>query len=115
MGARLANRMATGRALLWLLAALLPALGVPVCGADGYEADDVIVFDEVDRYSAAGNLLSYRLVQRLFAQRPRASERSDPRDEDVLVLGEHVGGEDPGDRFVLGVEDLLPGGHRVDR
>jgi hypothetical protein len=35
--------------------------------------DDVIIYDEVDRFNGAGNLLRYSLVQRLFAKRPRSS------------------------------------------
>jgi len=36
------------------------------------EADDVLLYDEVDRVSGSGDQVNYALVQRLFAKRPRA-------------------------------------------
>ncbi len=49
-------------------------------------SDDILLFDEVDRFTAAGNLMTYRLIQRLFAQRPRAQARPEPSDADAVVL-----------------------------
>ncbi len=49
-------------------------------------SDDILLFDEVDRFTAAGNLMTYSLVQRLFAQRPRAVDRPEPSDADSVVL-----------------------------
>ncbi len=38
------------------------------------EADEILLYDEVDRVNGAGEQVGYALVQRLFAKRPRAAE-----------------------------------------
>jgi LPS-assembly protein len=52
-----------------------------------YEREgEIIRFDEVDRFSAAGNQVVYSLVQRLFARRPRASDAVPPPSREAVVL-----------------------------
>jgi len=46
---------------------------------EAYDRDDeLIVYDQVDRVSAVGNTLSYGIVQRLFAKRPRSAQTELP-------------------------------------
>ncbi len=50
------------------------------------ERDRIILFDEVDRFSGAGNQIAYSLTSRLFVQRPRARLQSgEPRTMDDLL------------------------------
>jgi hypothetical protein len=48
--------------------------------------NDIIPFDEVDRVSGSGNQINYALVQRLFAQRPRARAPEISAGRDVVML-----------------------------
>jgi 5'-3' exonuclease len=54
-----------------IIAALLPALGVPVCGADGYEADDVIGSLAADAGGAVEIVTGDRDLFQLVDQRVR--------------------------------------------
>ena len=54
-----------------IIAALLPALGVPVCGADGYEADDVIGSLASDTTGAVEIVTGDRDLFQLVDQRVR--------------------------------------------
>jgi hypothetical protein len=47
--------------------------------------EDVLLYDEVDGVSGSGNELSYSLVQRLFAQRPRAEPEPRPQSSDTIL------------------------------
>ena len=47
------------------------------------ERDRVLIFDEVDGFTGAGNLLTYGLTTRLFGKRPRALP--EPPSEDSIV------------------------------
>ncbi len=47
---------------------------------------DILLFDEVDGVTAAGNKMTYSLIQRLFAQRPRAVDRPADADADSVIL-----------------------------
>jgi LPS-assembly protein len=49
-------------------------------------ADEVLLFDEVDSVSGAGKEMSYALVQRLFAKRPRSLPAPRPVSTDSVVL-----------------------------
>jgi hypothetical protein len=54
---------------------------------EGYDrSDEIITYDEVDRFGAAGNSISYGIRSRLFAQRPRsAGEVSTASDYSILM------------------------------
>ena len=53
--------------------------------------DEIVVYDEVDRFSGAGNQLDYALTQRLFAQRPRAKPETESTSvQTVLPSGDAV-------------------------
>ena len=54
--------------------------------AQAYRADEIILFDEVDTVSGAGNQVAYALVQRLFAERPRATPHSTADRDETIVL-----------------------------
>ena len=49
-------------------------------------SDEVISLDEVDRFSAAGNQVTYSLIQRLFARRSRADESAAAPSRESVVL-----------------------------
>ena len=54
---------------------------------EGYDrADDIILYDEVDRFSGAGEQLAYGIVQRLFAKRPQTQPTAPPGPADRVVL-----------------------------
>jgi hypothetical protein len=57
-------------------------------GEDYAREDEIILYDEVDRYSASGNQVVYALVQRLFARRPRAADPVPPPSAENVVLPE---------------------------
>ncbi len=48
--------------------------------------DEIILYDEVDRSASAGNLLTYAIVQRLFAKRPRSQPSRAPTGLETIVL-----------------------------
>lgn len=60
-------------------------------GSDFDRSDELILYDDVDRFSGGGNQASYGIVQRLFAARPRAR----PGDEDELESGSTDAGRSP--------------------
>jgi hypothetical protein len=55
--------------------------------ADSFDRkDEIIPFDEVDKVSGSGNQVNYALVQRLFAQRPRAEPPTVTSGTDLILL-----------------------------
>jgi lipopolysaccharide assembly outer membrane protein LptD (OstA) len=76
------------------------------------DREDIIVFDEVDRFGAAGNSVAYGIRSRLFAQRPRSTRGvSTGPDYSILMPNQPAGGaplpgEAPGvDPFDLSDEE----------
>ncbi|MCP3978457.1 MAG: LPS-assembly protein LptD [bacterium] len=48
--------------------------------------DEIVIYDEIDRFSGAGNLLTYSLVQRLFAKRAQTPPKPDTEDNGQILL-----------------------------
>lgn len=48
--------------------------------------DEIIVYDEVDRFAGAGEQVNYRIVQRLMAHRPRTLPRAPVSAEETIVM-----------------------------
>jgi len=47
---------------------------------------EIILYDEVDRFSGAGNQVNYGIVQRLFAQRPRSVPSMGPAADQTIMF-----------------------------
>jgi hypothetical protein len=58
--------------------------------------EEIILYDEVDRVGGAGNLASYGITTRLFAQRPRADPTPPPRTGETIVLPDGTTSEPTG-------------------
>lgn len=56
-------------------------------GGEFEDQDEIILYDEIDRYSAAAKVVNYRITSRLFAKRPR-SRAAPPRIEETILLPE---------------------------
>ncbi len=70
--------------------------------------DDIILYDEIDRYGAAGNAVTYGLSSRLFAQRPqRAPQAYEGAGESILMPGGETSAAPPG-------PELAPEDHAED-
>lgn len=50
------------------------------------DLDDIILYDEIDRFNGSGTTLDYALVQRLLAKRPRTSGAPPPAAVERIVL-----------------------------
>jgi LPS-assembly protein len=50
--------------------------------------DEIVLYDEVDRATASGNLMTYALVQRLFAKRPRSRQLPAATGMETIVLAD---------------------------
>jgi len=48
--------------------------------------DEIILYDEVDRATVSGNMITYALVQRLFAKRPRSRQLQAATGMETIVL-----------------------------
>jgi hypothetical protein len=48
--------------------------------------DEIILYDEVDRATVSGNLITYALVQRLFAKRPRSRQQQAMSSAETILL-----------------------------
>jgi len=48
--------------------------------------DEILLYDEVDRFAGAGEQASYRIIQRLFAKRPRTETAMAPTALEPIVL-----------------------------
>ena len=59
------------------------------------QANEVLVFDDVDRIISAQNLLTYGLRTRLFARRPRAAQPLAPMSTESIVLPDGATSEPP--------------------
>ncbi len=55
-------------------------------------SDEIVLYDEVDRFSGAGSQISYGITQRLFAKRPQARPE-DPDAEPKVVLPDASSGD----------------------
>ncbi len=70
------------------------------------DLDDIILYDEVDRFSGAGESVNYALTQRLFAKRPRSRPEAAPETGEVLMVPDATTSEtrtdDPFDNYLPG-------------
>ncbi|MDH3627970.1 MAG: LPS assembly protein LptD [Acidobacteriota bacterium] len=49
-------------------------------------SDEIVLYDEIDRFQGSGSRLNYALVQRLFAKRAQAEPDEDPGTGETIVL-----------------------------
>ncbi len=60
---------------------------------EGFDrSDDIITYDEVDRFGAAGNSINYGIRSRLFAQRPRSTRESSSGPDYSILMPDRPAG-----------------------
>lgn len=64
-------------------------------GSDFDRPDEIILYDEVDRFRGGGNQVNYGIVQRLFAARPRARPRDEEDSPESYLLSDGRGSRPP--------------------